>query len=111
MVRALLAATPAKGVQRYDFARSLVSGVGWGRAFAVRRGGRSQVLPRCCPCKHDSAALLHRSLTRLAVPLPIPLQLRGMAASEGGDSPFDMAADVLKVGHTNPRFLCMQTLA
>lgn len=34
-----------------------------------------------------------------------------MAASEGGDSPFDMAADVLKVGHTNPRFLCMQTLA
>ena len=26
-------------------------------------------------------------------------QLRGMAASEGaGDSPFDMAADVLKVG-------------
>lgn len=30
VVRALLAATPAKGVQRYDFARSLVSKRCWG---------------------------------------------------------------------------------
>lgn len=117
-LRSLLQMAPAKGLPRYNFARSVVRGRGRGgdtKACCGWQGrARRSLLPAACSecnqgrvssgyCRGSACAWASpcraSPCRRSPTPPPRCMQLRGLAAAEpdaGSRSPFDMAAGLLQ---------------